>query len=318
MQFRLLANASVSLQTQLQWLWHSGKTGSFITGDEQRAFALTTSNPGAIAPLQPARPPGNVAPQHPCNLPISDSLYEEFAAQDWHGFQFLQAAAYDRAVDDQGKPVGDLLRTLVFGPNYGHYVKHPTSGMILGLNSGSIRLLKQQADGFKFLDQTKTRGRATLACAAHPSESLMAYGDNSGVFHAHRFNESSFGKAGKIADKQRKASRLDFMDGGKTLLVGGMGYLASFTYSGGKFTAAHEIAISVRDFICVDDGRLLFVNQGLHGVSVYRYGEAGFDKLGELQPDQAVQQVAVSSCRQYLGLSFQESPGVNIYAVSSQ
>jgi hypothetical protein len=317
MPFKLLATATLPLDPQLQWLWYSTQSAGFITGDQRAAFAIPTSNPRAPAPLNPARPHDASASQHhPCNLPIPASLYDEFASAPWHGFQFLESFAYDRAVGAAEHPLGDLLRILVFGPDYAHYLRHPASGMILSLKSGSMNLLEQTPDGFKSLDQTKTRGRAALAFAAHPSESLLAYGDNYGTFHAHRFDQSAFGKAAKIAAKDRKASRLDFINGGKTLLIGGMGYLATFSYVAGKFTLAHELAIPVRDFISPDDGQLIFVNQGLHGVTAYRNTPTGFTKLADLQPDAAVQQIALSHCRRYLALTFQQSPNVSIYSIS--
>jgi hypothetical protein len=34
--------------------------------------------------------------------------------------------------------------------------------------------------------------------------------------------------------------------------------------------AGHEVSIPVRDFVCADDGQVIFVNQGMHGIAVYR------------------------------------------------
>jgi hypothetical protein len=317
MQMQMLATTQLSLQPQLMWLFYSNKTSSFIVGDERRAFALPTSNPAAALPLQPSRVIDPNAPlSHPVNLPIPAELFEEFQTQLWHGFRLLDDSAYARAVDDAGRPVGDLLRTLVFGPNYGLYVEHPATRMILSLRDGSMELLTRSNDGFKSIDKTRTRGRAALAFCAHPNEPLIAYGDNYGTFHAHRFTETGFAKSSKIAAKERNASRVEFVNGGNTLALGGMGYLATYSYIGGKFAPMHEVSIAVHDFLWLDDGAILLVNGGLHGVSAYRYDRAGFTKLGAVKPEGAAQQIAISSCRRYLAATMQESPQVPVYQIS--
>jgi hypothetical protein len=321
MQFKLLSTTTLPLQPQLQWLWYSDQSRGFVTGDDRAAFLLPVANPAAPTPLQPARQfDASSPPRHPCNLPVPASMLDEFLHEPWHGFRFLEASEYDHAVDEKRAPVGDLLRTLVFGPNYGHYILHPPSGLILGLWSGSIDLLQRdEAGAFKRLDQTKTRGRAALAFSAHPSELLIAYGDNYGTFHAHRFDPTGFGKASKIAAKDRKASRLEFVRAGSMLAIGGMGYLATYSFDGGKFAPLHEVSISVRDFLWLKDGELVLVNQGLHGVAAYRHDPGGFRKLGELKPDgaAAVQHIAVSKCLRYLALCPQGQPDVSVYAISA-
>src|SRR5205823_7240448 len=177
---------------------------------------------------QPSRALDASTPQrNPCNLPIPAAMLDEFLVEPWHGFRFLKAGEYDHALDQSGNPAGDLLRTLVFGPDYGHYVLHPSSGLVFSLRSGSMTPLRRAGDKFEVIDQTKTRGRAALAFAAHPSESLIAYGDNYGTFHAHSFDQNGFGKATKIVGKERKGSRLEFDRAGKMLMLGGMGYLAT-------------------------------------------------------------------------------------------
>ena len=322
MKFELLATASPALKPQLHWLFYSRRSAAFITGDDRAAFALPVSDPGAMAPVRPAAEDDALPPPgHPSSLPIPASLYEEMAAEPWHGFRLLERSAYDRAVDEAGHPVGDLLRTLVFGPDYGHYLLHPSSGLVLSLRSGSLALLRRSADRFEPIDTTKTRGRAALAFAAHPGETLIAYGDNYGAFHAHRFDASGFGKASKIADKERKASRLEFTRAGKELVIGGMGYLAAFACQGGKFVPAHEVSLAVRDFTVIEDegpggGELVLVNGGLQGVSAYRHDGKGFTRLGEMQPAGAVQQLAVSSCRRYLAVSMQDTAAVGVYRMS--
>lgn len=315
MQFELLASTSLPVQPALTWLWYSRSMDSFIVGDERSAFALPVAKPNPATPLNPPRQTADL-PLHPCNLPIPAPLYEEFIAEPWHGFRFLECSAYDRAVDKNGHPIGDLLRTLVFGPDYGHYVVHPPSGLILSLRSGSMELLRRSTDGFESIDRTKTRGRAALAFVAHPTESLIVYGDNAGTFHAHRFDATGFGKATKIAARERKASRLEFVNAGGTLLIGGMGYLASYSYANDKFAPAHEVSTSVRDFTWLPETATVLVNQGLHGVTAYRYDQSGFNKLGGFKPEGAVQQIAISACGRYLAVSFQESSNLNVYAVA--
>jgi hypothetical protein len=317
MKFELLSTTTIALQPQLQWLWYSNRSKGFVAGDDRAAFALPVANPSAASRLQPAREhDANTPPRHPLNLPIPASMLDEFVGEPWHGFRFLEPSDYDQAVDANGNPVGDLLRTIVFGPDYDHYVQHPAGGLILSLRAGSMALLKRVAGGFKHLDQAKTRGRAALAFAAHPTESCLAYGDNYGAFHLHRFDPSGFGKASKIADRERKASRLEFLRGGGLLAIAGMGYLATYSCHNGKFAPSHDIAIPVRDFLWLNDPELILVNQGLHGVSAYGYDESGFNKQGELKPEGAVQHVAMSRCRRYLALSLQQQPIVNLYAIS--
>src|SRR5262245_45610517 len=135
MTFELLVTSTLALKPELQWLWYSDDTASFITGDEHSSYALPTSRAGIVSQLSPS-------PSGSRNLPIPDSLYDELAAQPWRGFRFLPRGAGDRLS-------GDLLRTLVFVPDYGHPVLHPASGLILALKSGSIELLKRAGDEFK-------------------------------------------------------------------------------------------------------------------------------------------------------------------------
>lgn len=314
-QFKLLSASPLSLQAQLQWLLYAPTTEAFLVGDERAAFAVPLSSPASLMALKPAR---EVGTGHPCNLPIPAEFYDELARPDWHGLRFLTCAEYDNAKDDKGHAVGDLLRTLVFGPDYGLYVLHPPSGLVLKLRGGSIQLLERSNAGFKLIDKTKTRGRAALAFAAHPAETLLVYGDNYGTFHAHRFAATGFGKASKLAAKERKASRAEFAPDGQMLMLGGNGYLATYTYADGKFSTLHEISIPVRDFIWAEDGKLVLVNQGMHGVCAYHYGPAagGFSKLAELKPGGAVQQMAVSKKLKHLAITMQEVGGLWVYEVA--
>ena len=101
MQFEHLATASLDLVPQLQWLWHSAGSSSFVVGDERVAFALSHDNLGTPSLLKAARPhDASSAFHHPCNLPVPESLYEEFIGYGWCGFHFLPSVAYDNAVND--------------------------------------------------------------------------------------------------------------------------------------------------------------------------------------------------------------------------
>jgi hypothetical protein len=298
MEFRYLAQITLALQHQTQWIWHSKVTKSFIVGDDKSAFAIATSAPGSAKPLV-----ANVGGA----LPVPDSLYGEFVREGWHGFGFLNRADYPSG------PINEMVLTFVDGPDYGLYLRHIASGQILGLRSGRMQLMRREADGFKQIDETRTRGRAALAFAGHPEEALVVYGDNYGNFHAHRFDETGFGKASKIVDKQRNANRVEFGGDGKILAIGGMGYLSSFSCEKGKFSPVHDIAIPVRDFLWLDEGALVVVNRGMHGVATYRHDGNGFTKLGERTLPAPVQKIAVSDCRRFLAATAQESSVVSVY-----
>lgn len=314
MRFKLLATTALPVDPQFRWLWYSNQTGSFIFGDDRNAIALPVSNPAAPSPLTPARPFGNrIPPPHPCNLPIPDSLYEEMASQPWHGFHFLEPDAYEMSVDGGEPADGDLLRTLVFGMNYGHLLLHRASKLIFRHRTGSIELLERSATGFRSIAKTRTRGSATMDFAAHPSDPLIVYGDNAGNFHAHRFDANGFGKAGKIAAKRRKASRIEFLENGQKLMIGGMGYLVALSYAGGKFVPVHEASTPVRDFVLACDEKVVLVNQGLHGVTAYN--SDGLAKVGALEPQISVREIAVSGDGRYLTVTLQDSTAINIYQI---
>jgi hypothetical protein len=318
MQFSHLATVSLALDSKTQWIWFSNLTQSFIVGDERRAFALPVASANASKPLRAERELElRIPPLHPCNLPIPSALYDEFASELWHGFRFLEEGAYTHTKNAAGETTGDLLRTLVFGPDYGHFVLHPSSGLILSLRSGSMELLRREGDEFKMIDKTRTRGRAALAFAAHPSEPMVVYGDNYGTFHAHRFDDKGFSKASKIVAKERKASRLEFTSAGAGLIVGGMGYLSAFSYGGGKFAPTAEVSTSVRDFVCLNDGKSILVNQGMNGIAAFGFGASGFVPRGAIKPSEAVKQICVSRCGNYLAATGQESSNVGVFSIST-
>ena len=316
MQIQLIATTRLSLDPKLTWLWYSDATKAFIVGDEKASYAVPIDNPATATSLVPERPFNNDGQSPPRNLPIPAALYAEFAQMRWHGFRFLDASASELPVEGGKPPSGDLVRTLVFGPDYGHFVLHPPTGLVLALRGGSIQLLEPSDSGFIFLDKTKTRGRAALAFAAHPTEPLIAYGDNFGDFHAHRFAGTQFARSNKIAAKERKASRIEFLQNGGLLMIGGMGYLATYRYADGKFTPLHDTSTSVRDFVVTNDGEHVYVNQGMNGLTVYRYDASGFTKLAATKPGGAIQQIAVSMDRTRVAMTFQDDPTISVYAIA--
>lgn len=319
MQFSHTATVSLNVVPQLQWIWHSPDLSSFIVGDERTAFALPQDNATKVLRLSAARPfDASSNFHHPCNLPIPDTLYEEFSNQGWHGFRFLPAVAYDTALDDEGYPVGNLLLTLVFGPDYGQYVSYQSSNLILSLRSGSIGLFRHSPTGFEKVDETRTRGRAALAFAAHPSEKLIAYGDNYGNFHSHRFNADGFGKTKKIVAMPYKASALEFIDDGRQLLIGGTGYLAGYAFAENAFAEQHRMSGPVRDFQWHAASRIVFVNQGIHGVAAFHYDNSGFTKVAAVSPEGAVQKMVVSRCARYLAVTLHNSPIVSVYSIIAE
>lgn len=169
------------------------------------------------------------------------------------------------------------------------------------------------AGNLKSVEKIKTRGKVALAFAAHPTEGLTAYGDNAGTFHAQRLAAAAFGKASKIVAKDRKASRLEFVKNGSRLVIGGLGYLQTFSYTDGKFAALHETSIAVRDFVWLENGELILVNQGLHGIAALRYDDTGFSKRAEVKPAGVVQQMAASDDGKTVAASDQDSGVVSIY-----
>ena len=314
--FKLIATTPIQVSPQLQWIWYSKQSRSFIVGDDRRSFSIAIDMPNAPTALSVGSDTFAGQP-HPYNLPLPDALYREFAEEPRRGLRFLEREAYLHAVDAKGLPAGDLLRTIVFGPDYNQYQLHAPSGSILSLRSRSMALLQREGNGYKEIDRTKPRGSAVLCFAAHPTETLLAYGDNNGDFHAHRFAADGFGKATKIASRERKASRLEFIGGGEMLIVGGMGYLSSYQYESGKFTLAADVSISVRDFTCINDGELIFVNQGMHGISVYRCEASCLIKLGAVPTSEAVFQIAVTPDGRYLAATTQDAAILKVYELSS-
>lgn len=317
MQFKHLKTIAPGIGAKLAWLFYSQRTESFIFGDEKQAFTMDTMNfvaralPGTVADT------GAVA-THPCNLPIPVELYEDLSHSSWHGFRFLDRPSYDRATNAKGELVGDLLRTLVFLPDYGHYVLHPSSGMIFSLKSGSIEILRRDSEKFVSVEKTKTRGRAALAFAAHPTQNLIAYGDNAGTFHVQRFTPEGFGKASKVAVKERPASRVEFVDEGQMLVIGGMGYLETYSHAADKFAPLHQTSIAVRDFLWIDNGNCVLVNQGMHGITAYRYDSTGFAKIGAVVPGSIARQMALSARNDFLALSDQDSGQIHIFGIAQQ
>jgi hypothetical protein len=304
MTIQPIGSVMIDLQPQLQWLWYSQASGAVITGDENDAFKVSVANPITVSRLDRGK-----TTKSAFNLPLPDALADELLQEPWHGLRFLQRASY--AGFD-----ADILRTFVFGPNYNVPMLHPPSEAMIGFRSNAMELFTREAGALKPIDKTKPRGKAALCFAAHPSEALLVYGDNHGTFTAHRFDAGAFGKASKIADKERKASAAEFIDNGTKLLIGGMGYLATFAYDGKKFSPLHELSTSVRDFIVGSDGQTIVVNHGLHGVSIYRYDATGFSKQAEVKPPEPVQFAIVSRDFKHLAVTHQNLPKVTVYAFS--
>jgi hypothetical protein len=316
MQFTRLATSSPALDPKLQWLFFSPQTNAFITGDDRQAFSIPLSSPSAPIPLQPARPFENhIPPPHPCNLPIPDSLYTEFAATPHHGLHFLDPATCQLPLGKKGPLDGDILRSLVFGPDYPTLLFHPLTGALLTLRGRSMELFSRSDTTLTSIAKTKPRGKSVLAYAAHPTEPLLVYGDNYGDFHAHRFTPTTFEKATKIAAKQRNASRIEFSQNGNLLLLAGMGYLSAFRYAAGKFEQLHELSTAVRDFLTTPDASLLLVNKGLHGLAAFTYSPTtGFTQLASLEAP--INQLAKSPDNQFLAFTHQDSPTIQIHAIT--
>lgn len=316
-QFQQLGSASLEIDRLLQWIWHSSATSSYIIGDDRTAYSLLQNDINDVTLLQPARPfDPNSSFHHPCNLPIPDVYYDELRERGRRGFHFLRASEYSGLLDTNGRPMGDLLLTIVFGPDYDHGVAHRPSGLVLALRSGSLKLFAPRNGTFTRIGETRTRGRAALAFCAHPTDTLVVYGDNYGNFHSHQFSNDGFGKAHKITAKNHKASAVEFIDG-SILLIGGMGYLETYAYTGGKFSLLHAVVGPVRDFVWNRKQKTIFVNQGIHGVMAYGYStSAGFSKLGCVQVSSAVNQMAISECGGYLAVSSQSSSEVTAFATT--
>lgn len=292
----------MQLDPKLTWIIFCVEDGRFYVGDAEHAFGIPLHQPDAPSSLKAESLGG------PCNLPLSPDVYDAFRRQSWHGFQFLDLESARKA------PAGDMLRMLVFGPDYGDCLLHRATGMIFSLRGGSIQMLSRD---LKPIEKTKTRGRAVLAFAAHPTEGVIAYGDNFGTFHAQRFDAGKFGKATRIIVKERKASRLEFAKDGSKLMIGGMGYLQTCSYTDGRFATLHETSIAVRDFVWIEDAQLVLVNQGMHGITALRYDDKGFTKLGELKPPGAIQQLAAATDGKFIAVSDQDSGAISVYELSA-
>jgi hypothetical protein len=272
------------LDPRTERLWFAPTLGRFIALDEKQAFALDTA--GEASPEALPAPETGLAGV--CNLPLPPDLFLECAEVGWRGFRFLTAEQYARAGD------GDLLRTLVFNPDYGTYFEHPATGAIIALRGGSLELLRDTGTAFESVAKTKTRGRAALAFAAHPTEPLIAYGDNNGDFHLHEVGADGFGKARKLASKGRKASALEFIDGGETLLIGGFGYLGVYGREGAIYALRHEVTPAVRSFVWMEMDRVVVVNQGMHGISLYRLEDGRLEPCGSYKPPRPIDVLAAA------------------------
>jgi hypothetical protein len=73
----------------------------------------------------------------------------------------------------------------------------------------------------------------------------------------------------------------------------------------------------VRDFVWVNDGNRILVNQGIHGIASYRYDQSGFEKTGAIEPG-AVRELAVSRCGGYMGILMQDAADLHVYEISGE
>jgi hypothetical protein len=304
--------SSATLEVIPLMLWYSSHVRGFVAGDERVACVLLPEEFRTPTSLISSR---KYDPEFPCVLPLPQELQAEFAEMPWHGLHFLSAAEYDHAVDDKGRRTGDLLRTLHYGPDYGLYVRHRASGLILSLKSGSLNLLRQSESGFEQIDSARTKGRKALCFAGHPSAPQLAYGDNYGLFHLHEFSEDGFGRAVKVVDKERKASRVQFIDGGTEMLLGGMGYLSRYRSFGKKWELQAEVGVAVRDFCWLPSQKWIFVNHGIHGLSLYVVDESGLKSVGTFKTEAPIDKIAVSPSGELVAVALQQSGQIDLIAV---
>ncbi|MCA9061213.1 MAG: hypothetical protein KDA85_22020 [Planctomycetaceae bacterium] len=301
--------AAVDLDFKALLLWYSENENAFVVADQQRGFTLPIAEFTRPRQLGPAREPD---PLFPCRLPLPESLIAEFSAVTWHGFGFLTASEYDVAIGSDGKRCGDLLRTLYYGPDYGLYVRHKHTGLIVSLRSGSLELLRFQNDAFELIATTRTRGRAALCFASHATEPMIAYGDNYGAFHIQRFTADGFGTASKIDSKERKAAGVEFIDGDR-LLTGGMGYLSVYGKAGKKWKLLSEASLAVRSFHWHSDSQRIVVNGGRNGLSVLRLQGDSIKVEDSLQTDSAIDQISLNGAGDLLAASLQNCGTVQLY-----
>src|SRR2546423_15087812 len=91
--FKLVATIPLQISPQLQWIWYSKQSESFIMGDDKRSFAIAISKPNAPTALSVGSDTFAGQP-HPYNLPLPEALYREFAESPRQGLRFLDPPAY--------------------------------------------------------------------------------------------------------------------------------------------------------------------------------------------------------------------------------
>lgn len=274
------------LDPRTEWLCWSENARSFLVGDADRAVAVAPD--GGVSAL--------AASGLPVILPVPADLHDSLAGQPRHGFHFLNSADYAGL---RGHP--GIANMLAFGPN-GTPLRHPAAGAVLGLTGGALRRLGTPAEEFPVLEETRTRGKTALAFAAHPTEPVIAYGDNYGGLFLQELSAAGFGKARKLEAQPRAVNDLLFIDGGARLVAGGMGFLASYAWNEGRPAKEHEVSIAVRELVWSPVDRILTVNQGLQGISRYRVDAAGFTRLDHAKLAWAVDRLAVAGSGAILAL----------------
>ncbi|MCP4151288.1 MAG: hypothetical protein GY757_26325, partial [bacterium] len=98
-------------------------------------------------------------------------------------------------------------------------------------------------------------------------------------------------------------------------LTGGAGYLCAYSYQDGKYTQLHELSIAVRDFLWFREERMVFINQGLHGIAAYTYNTDGFVKVGGFKPDHPVHQMSISPDMRYCAVSRPRAPVLSVFSI---
>ncbi len=289
----------LDLDHRLQWLTYSSIQKSFITGDENNSIAVSTK--ASTTALNAA----DFTNKSQFNLPLPANIYEELTGQLWHGFLFLKPDEYVLSDECADEFAGDHLRTLVFGPDYGHCVKDPKSNLVFSLSCHEIVLMKETVDGLRPIDSRKTRGKEALAYALHPKEKTIVYGDNYGTFFQHTFSHKGICKGRQFAVKERKASCIDFINRGNYLLIGGMGYLCLYLHHKGKLKELTTKSLPVRDFLWLPQRRLIIVNEGLHGLSVHQLKDEQIANIATFKSCEAIFHIASSPCENYLALTYQ-------------
>jgi hypothetical protein len=154
-----------------------------------------------------------------------------------------------------------------------------------------------------------------FAFGAHPTEPLIVYGDNYGTFYAQWFSHEGFGRTKKIVDKIQSGNSVCFINEGRTLLLGGSGYVQLYKYEDGKFLLEQEMSTAVRHLVWIESKQVLAINQGMHGVALYQLSDGKLTTLERVPTELAVQHLAFSNTFKEMAVLFQEQTQLSIYAI---